>query len=269
MATFDKILFPTDGSEFSAGAERVAFALGREGTEITTMTVVLGIDGEEGPNQQKAEAAATDILNGVEERSGGVARNRVIRFGADPYKEIVAEAEQSKVDAIVLGRRGKRGLAKLMLGDATRNVIGHAGCSVVVVPKACDMWSKRVLVATDGSRSSEAAVAAAARIAKAGNLPVTVVSVRVPHHSAQRQNEADRIVDQVLKAFQADGIKADGVVESGTTEKVITEAATTRGADLIIMGTHGRTGLGRMILGSNSARVIGQATCPVMVVKGG
>lgn len=270
---FERILFPTDGSEFSAGAERVALALVRQsGARLTVMTAVIGgaeLDGMAGADTAKAEEAAEEILNGVEARSGGLECHRVIRFGGDPYKEIVAEAQHSNVDAIVLGRRGKRGLARLMLGDATAKVIGDAPCSVIVVPKACDIWGKRLLVATDGSRSSDAAAAAAARICKAAGLPATVVSVRVPHHSAARQNEADRIVDRVLKAYEAEGIKADGVVESGPTEKVIAEAAAAKGADLIVMGTHGRTGLGRLIMGSNSERVIGQATCPVMVVKGG
>lgn len=270
-----RILLATDGSEYSAGAEKVAIAMCvKGGAQLTVMTAVLGmsdLDGTvAGDVQAEAEARATELVDRVqgEAMKQGVECTKVLRFGDDPYEEIVAEAEHSNADIIVVGRRGKRGLARLMLGDATAKVIGNARCSVMVVPKAAGMWSNHVLLATDGSRSSDAAAILASRIAHCCGTPVTALSVEVPTHSPQRQAEAWPVVKRVVELLAQDGFKADAVVERGEPHHVILDVARARKADLIVMGSHGRTGLGRLLLGSNSERVIGQSTCPVLVVKG-
>lgn len=274
LGRFERLLVATDGSDFSAGAERIAIAMAAKGgVKLTVMTAVIAspdLDGLGTDGLGKMEAVAAANLERVETAAAqaGVACTKVIRYGDDPYAEIVTEADESNADLIICGRRGKRGLARLMLGDATVKVIGNAHCSVMVVPKAADMWKNRILLATDGSRSGDAAAVAAAKIGHCCNNPVTVLSVRVPGHTATRQAEAGQIVDRIVGHLQAQGIEADGFVGEGATHEVIAQAAQDRGCDLIIMGSHGRTGLGRLLLGSNSERVIGQAACPVMVVKG-
>ncbi len=272
---FERILLATDGSDYSDGAQRVAIAMCAEGgARLTVMTAVLSSPelSEIGPSQMaQMEAEAAEHLDAVaaEATRQGVDCDKVIRYGDDPYREIVAEAEESNVDLIVVGRRGKRGLARLMLGDATVKVIGDASCSVLVVPRTGEMWKRRILLCTDGSRSSDAAATAAARISECCGSPLTVLSVEVPAHSEERQAEAAAIVDRVLSFYREAGLEADGLVRRGTAHDVIAEVAGELGADLIIMGSHGRTGWGRLLLGSNSERVIGNATCPVLVVKGG
>ncbi|CAA7622461.1 universal stress protein [Magnetospirillum sp. UT-4] len=274
IGRFDRILLATDGSEFSAGAERVAIAMCAKGkAALTAMTSVMGRSDPDGigtDHLERAEAAATAVLETVDAAAtaAGITCSKVLRFGDDPYMEILAEAEDSNIDAIVVGRRGKRGLARLMLGDATAKVIGGAKCSVMVVPKAAEMWSRRVLLATDGSRSSDAAAIAAAAIAKCCGTPVTVMSVQVPHHTRDRQDEAGPIIDRVVSLLRQDGVDADGMVAQGLPHEAIAAAAAATGADLIVMGSHGRTGLGRLLLGSNSQKVIGEAACPVLVAKG-
>lgn len=274
IGRFERILFATDGSEFSEGAQRVAIAMAsKAGVPLRVMTAVIAspeFDGLGGDGLDRMEADAAERLDKVEAAATavGVTCVKVVRYGDDPYQEIVRESDEANVDLIVCGRRGKRGLARLMLGDATVKVIGNAKCSVMVVPKAAEMWHNRVLLATDGSRSGDAAAVAASRISQCCAAPVTVVSVRVPGHSAERQAEADAIVERVVRLLKDQGVEADGLVGSGSAPDVIANAARDRGADLIVMGSHGRTGLGRLLLGSNSERVIGQASCPVMVVKG-
>jgi len=271
---FERLMVASDGSEFSAGAERVAIAMSvKGGAHLTIMSAVISspeLD-DMGPDvAARAEEEATRNLDRIE--AAALARNvactKVLRYGDDPYREILAESEDSRIDAVVIGRRGKRGLARLMLGDATAKVIGNARCSVMVVPKAADMWSRRVLLATDGSRSSDAAALAAARIARCCGTPITVLSVEVPQHSAERQAEARQVVDRVIAFYKAEGVEAEGLVGRGLPHEVIAQTMRERGCDLVVMGSHGRTGLGRLLLGSNSERVIGQAECPVLVVRG-
>lgn len=272
---FSRILLASDGSEFSAGAERVAIAMCEIGkAELVCVTSVItspeldthGVG--EATAIKEAEATANlDRIASLAEAKG-VACTKVIRYGEDPYKDILAEAEHAKADLIVIGRRGRRGLARLMLGDATRKVIGAAKCSVLVVPKACDIWKTHLLLATDGSASSQAAVGATAMIAHCCSTPVTVLSAEVPSHSAARRAEARPIVQRTVKSLGDAGIAAKAMIESGEAHHVILDAARSLKADLIVMGSYGRTGLGRILLGSNSEKVIGKTECPVLVVKG-
>ena len=268
---FQKILLATDGSNYSAGAQRVAIAMAaKAGAKLLAMTVLPdpsdGIAPDlDGDKRQKAEAILETVRQAA--KAAGVPCEANARYGHDPYEAIVKEAKDTAADVVVMGRRGRRGLARVMLGDATAKVMGYAPCSTLVVPEASDMWGS-VLVATDGSRSSDEACVAAARIAHCCDSPVAVVSAMVPSHSDTRQAEARQIVDRVVAALKKDGIAVEGIVERGIAEEVILEAAKRRRAGLIVLGSHGRTGLGRILFGSKAERVINLATCPVLVVKG-
>lgn len=271
----ETVLLATDGSEYSAGAEEVAVALtaGGRGT-LSVMTAVIvdpDLSGAAAADvQSRAKAEAGSNLHRVVEsaQAQGCACTRLVRFGSDPYEVIVDTSDEIGADVIVVGRRGRRGLARLMLGEATIKVIGNAKCAVFVVPKDATVWKTRVLIASDGSASGDAAAKAAAELALRDSLPVTVVSAEVPSHSAERRAEAHVIVDRLVKQLRAEGVDADGVVAPGTAPEVIAAVAKDKGADLIVMGNQGRGGLGRLLLGSNSERVLQLTTCPVLVVKG-
>ena len=129
---------------------------------------------------------------------------------------------------------------------------------------------KKILLATDGSSYSEIAAQMAARMAGLCRLPVTVVSVTVPTHSEERRSEAAKAVERVRASLVADGIDAQAItVPAPRPEIGIVTSAAACGADLIIVGSHGRSGLlQKVLIGSVSERVLGDATCPVMVVKG-
>ncbi len=269
VGRFDKILLATDGSDYSAGATRVAVAMAaKAGATLFAVTVLPDPDGVAPELIEEKRKDAEAIMDAV--RKAAAAANvpckANTRYGRDPYEVIVKEIKDSQADVAVLGRRGRRGLARFVLGDATAKVIGHAPCSVLVVPEKSDMWGP-VLVATDGSRSSDAACVAAARIAHCCGASLAVLSVMVPSHSEARQAEAKQIVERVVAALKKDDIPAEGLVERGIAEEAILEAAKRRRIGLIVLGSHGRTGLGRILFGSKAERVIEHAPCPVMIVK--
>ncbi|TAN61437.1 MAG: universal stress protein [Magnetospirillum sp.] len=271
---FKTILVCTDGSEFSDGAVRIAIAMAKKAeARLLAVSVVITnyVYEEVAPAAaMEAEEKVYAILEEVVARAAadGVACQPLVRRAIDPFEAIVAAAEDENADVIVAGRRGKRGLARFMLGDATAKIIGNAKCSVLVVPKAAQMWQNRLLLATDGSRSSDAAAVAGIRIAFCCHIPATVLSVEVPKHSPERQAEAARIVERAVAAYTAEGVEVEGVVARGMPTEVVVETAGKSGADIIVMGSHGRTGLGRLLVGSNSLGVIGKVNCPVLVVKG-
>ena len=267
------ILLPTDGSEYSAGAERVAIAMAaKAGSKLEALRIVLqGTDlGHLAPEADKklAEEALAQ-LESVKERAvaAGVDCTLSVRTGSDPYTVIVDASRDTQTDMIVMGRRGRRGLARLMLGEATAKVMGYAPCAVMVVPEASEMWG-RVLVSTDGSRSSDAAVVMASRIAKCCDVAVDVLSVKVPSHSERRQAETDSIVERAVAYLRSEGVEATPIVEGGVADDVILAVSEARGDNLIILGSHGRTGIGRVLFGSKAERVINGSKCPVLVAKG-
>lgn len=274
LGRFEKFLLATDGSEFSAGALRLALAMARQcNAQLTAMTIVLSNPEYDALAPQlaiEAETRAHDIIEGAKQAATAarVEMDAIVRHGLEPAQEIVAQAEAMNADVIIMGRRGRRGLMRMMVGDATSRVCGQAHCSVLVVPKAAQMWQQGILLATDGSRYSDAAAEVAGKLAQLCGLPITVLSVIITSHSGARRDEAAQVVERVKQAYVQAGISAEAVLaEARRPEEAIVETAKASGADLIVVGSHGRTGLEKVLLGSVSERVIGQAEYPVLVVK--
>ena len=135
----------------------------------------------------------------------------------------------------------------------------------------------RIIAATDGSRYSKAAVDEAIKIAKASKGNLIIVSAvdineefesEAPELTERFERQFKAMVERITKQAKAKGVKAEGIVKIGEPYNVIISAAKAKKADLIVMGSHGRRGLSRLLMGSVTERVIGHATCPVLVVKG-
>lgn len=269
----ERILLASDGSSFTAGARRLGIALAKaDKAKLFAMTMVY--ENAEyaalAPESvEKAEQEAWWHLKSICTRAeeAAVECEQVLCNGEEPHAEIVEQAKDLKADLIVVGQQGRRGLARLMVGDATAKVIGEAPCPVMVVPKDGEMWEKHIVVGVDGSRHSENATLAAGNLAKRFNLPVSIVSAMVPSHSPKRHQEGKDAVDKAVTALKEGGIEADGIVADGEADQVMLQTAEDKKADLIVVGSYGRTGLGRVLLGSNTERIIGNTHYPVLVVR--
>jgi nucleotide-binding universal stress UspA family protein/uncharacterized membrane protein YfcA len=265
------ILLATDGSEYSEGAIRVAAALARRNDARLFIASIAVYNPEYASTVPGLEQVALDQAGrnvaGAVQAAAGIEHDVVIAEAEDPYRGIVDAANEDRADLIVMGRRGKRGLARAMVGDATARVIGHAPCNVLVAPRGAAEWHKCILVATDGSRHGDAAARLAGHLALEWQLPLTVVSAVLPSHNEQRRREAVTAIDRVKAGLAALPVTVTGVVAEGRPEQVILDQAGKAGADLIVIGTHGRTGLDRLLMGSVAERVIGFAACPVLAVK--
>lgn len=274
IGRFEKILLATDGSEFSAGATRAAIQLARAcAGKLTVMSMVLGNPEYDTPAPKlvaKALAEARVTLEQVklEAQAAGIECTTQLRQGEDPHQEIVAASEELQADIVVMGRRGRRGLARLMVGDATAKVVGKAHCSVLVVPRDANLGTTRILLASDGSRYADAAAVSASGLARNLGLPISVISVKVPSHSDSRRAEAETIVSRVVDFLGREGITVDGRTAEGEVADAVAAAARVTGADIIVISSYGRTGWGRALLGSNGERIIGKAECAVLVAKG-
>jgi nucleotide-binding universal stress UspA family protein len=273
VARLHGLLLATDRSEFSVGAERIAIALAQKcGAKLAAMTMVISNAELEALAPQRMleeESVARAYLDGLATRAGAAAVpcETLICRGQEPHREILAAAASMSPGMIVMGRRGRRGLARLMVGDATARVVGSAPCPVLVVPRAAQMWRSRIVLATDGSRFSDIATALAAEIAVRCSLPVTVVSVVRESFNEARAKQADEAIARARAELAAAGAIADAEVTRGQSDERIVAVAAERGADLIVLGSHGRTGWQRVLLGSVAERVIGAAACAVLVAR--
>jgi len=269
------ILFATDGSEFSSGAQRVAIDLAKRcGADLTAMTIVLSTQDLEGVGthglREQLEGEAQAILDGVvaDAAAAGIPCATQLVYGEQPHQEIITTAQELEPDLIVLGRRGKRGLARFMVGHATAQAAGLAPCPVLMVPRAGELWQRRILLASAAAAAAAGAETLAIDLAQLCQLPLTLVSVTSPSHNAERKAVAQTTLDRLLARVRAAGLEGEAVLAEGRPEEVVVATAANRGADLIVVGSHGRTGLKRLLLGSVSERIMGLAQGPVLIMPG-
>ncbi|MEO5346919.1 MAG: universal stress protein [Magnetococcus sp. YQC-9] len=273
---FTQILLATECSEFSRGAEELAMSIARLFSGCVTAMHMLPSNPEMESmalahlqNQEVTAARLTSELKKWFEDQG-VACTIDIRRGVHPHREILDAAHGCHADVVIMGRRGRRGLARWMVGDATSRVVAEAPCKVLVVPRGATLWRNRILLATDGSRFSEQAGVVAAILAEQGKLPLRVISVVENKGSEKRMQVASEAVERVIEHARGLGIEVSGeVIEGHPPADTIANEAARCGADLVVGGSHGRSGIERVFLGSVMERLIGKVACPVLAVKGG
>ena len=269
-ARLEKLLLPTDGSKFSEGSIREAISLAKNcSSKIFVLSVV-----EMNP---EFEALAPEIIEKMEKETRqhlesvksralkeGVDCEIIVHEGEEPYQYIVAEAAKRKVEMIIMGRRGRTGLKRLMMGSVTARVIGHSPCKVLVIPETAKVSYRNILIATDGSKYSDAAALEAISIAKRCGSDLIALSIATKDKDLP---SAKKSVEKISQIAEKEGLKSKTMTPRGTPYNVIVETAEKKNADVIVVGSHGRTGLERLLMGSVTERVIGQANCAVLVVK--
>ncbi|MBI5074749.1 MAG: universal stress protein [Nitrospirae bacterium] len=284
------IVICTDGSEYSEGAVREGIGLAKKNNARVTALSVIDFNAE-------FDALAPDLLEKMEEQAAGHVRavkalaekeglvsNAFVVRSENAYLAIAEEAAKLKADMIIMGRRGKTGLKRLLVGSVAKRTIGHAHCNVLVIPRNAVLTCKNILVATDGSKFSEAAATEAVGMAK--NCRAELIVVTAVHAeslapldvvSSQMQKDliagvemaaADKSITFVRELAEKEQVKISALTYAGSPADVIIHTAQEKKADLIVVGSHGRTGIDRLLLGSVAERVIGTADCATLVVKG-
>jgi nucleotide-binding universal stress UspA family protein len=143
---------------------------------------------------------------------------------------------------------------------------------------------RRILHASDFSRASGAAFRRATELARANRAQLTILHVYTPvvplmgegyalpqvydRMLADIRADAQRHLDRLVAKARKAGARAKGLLLEGVPHDRIVRAARSTRADLIVVGTHGRTALGRFFLGSVATRVLALAPCPVLTVRG-
>jgi nucleotide-binding universal stress UspA family protein len=143
---------------------------------------------------------------------------------------------------------------------------------------------RRILFASDFSKASAKAFATAIALAKATHADMTILHVLVPFTpivpeqyirgatldqlTADLRRWGQQQLDKLTAKAKNGGIRAGSLTMTGDPAQQIVRAARAKRADLIVLGTHGRTGLNRFFVGSVAQRVIASASCPVVTVRG-
>lgn len=278
-AKMEKLLVATDGSVFSESAVREAINLAKTCSSklIAVSIVKTNPEFEDLVPQvfEKAEKEMREHLESTKSRASkeGIDCEIVVHQSEEPFQDIVNDAAKNQVDMIIIGTHGRTGLMRLMMGSVTAKVIGHAPCNVLVVPLHAKVECKNILIATDGSRYSDRAASEAIGIAKRCGGSLIVISVALSDKEIILPEDDEEMilakdnVKKIVELAEKEGVKTEGLTVKGKPYEAIVETSKQKGADLIVMGSHGRTGLDRLLMGSVTERVIGHSESAVLVVK--
>ncbi len=283
MGKYRKILVAVDSSESSRNALHQAFKLANEEKCWITVTSVvppyegeieiLGVKDIRAALRKPCEDALAEVQNIA--RTERMLVKTVCEEG-EVYERIVDLADAENCDVIVMGRRGLRRIERTLIGSVTARVIGHTQRDVLVVPNGTAVGWKTIVLATDGSKYSSAAAERAIAFAKAYGGALKVLSVvdvptefyaEAPKAVEDLVRKAKGFVADVKKQAEAAGVPAETFVGEAEAYQAVNNLAQEQKADMIVLGSHGRTGLRRLLMGSVTEAVIGHASCPVLVVK--
>jgi nucleotide-binding universal stress UspA family protein len=234
---------------------------------------------------EQAQQAARGILDEwVAQTSAaapGVTVSGVLDVG-EAAVEIVEDAEERGAELIVLGRHGRHPLGEAVLGTTTERVLRRGRTPVLMVASEGAAPYRRPLVGVDLEGTSAGAVAALARLLPnetRGALAVHVLSAEEvaqlrlyrmaePEIAAWRRSREDsarRKLESALDAIGDSELDFELELVEGDPRSSLLEAATRAQADLIVMGTHGRTGFRHLLFGSVAESVIRGASIDVLI----
>lgn len=291
MLSIRRVLFPTDFSDGALRAFPQAVYLANwhdaelhivhvtvpSGGPNKTLPVSQGTLGQwlktSGVERKKSSWADLDRLTIVQKR---------IESGV-PAEQLVGYVDDEDIDLVVMGTHGRRGLRRTMLGSVTEEVVRKASCPVLTVrteaAEAPGRTVRRILVPIDFSAASETAVQYANEIAQTYGAELHLLHVveevvyPAPYGVEPARLPTQEIVSRVEKTLgdmAREGIGYEHVQISATVgyaPSTILDYVEENDVDLIVIATHGRTGLDRMLLGSVAERVIRRSSAPVFVVK--
>ena len=204
---------------------------------------------------------------------------------------IVELCDQWKPDLLAVGSHGRKGFKKLLLGSVSNSLLLSAPCPVLLIKNkslVTDEKHKTVLISVDNSEYSKETVEAVLNTDFADDIKFHVLSVvenindvycldyacanyiqQLGELRKEIEREATELVDQ-LKDKLGDRFGAErvsGGIINGHVPEAILEEAKTRSAGLIVLGSHGKNFVERMIIGSVSYSIAVQSECSVLVVK--
>lgn len=298
MLTIKRVLFPTDRSDGSKRAfPQAAFLADWHDATLH----VVNVTGRHQHNYREMKehfpipadtlAGWLRTAAGPDDDSDGPGRDALPPIeqtqieSATPAEALITYMEEAPIDLVVMGTHGRRGVDRMLFGSVTEEVVRRGPCPVLTIRHDAEVAPKqavrRVLVPVDFSDASREAVQYAKEIALTYGAEIDLLHVvEEPLYASTYGLDpvhfpTDEVVDRVetqLGNLARDAIGYEHVmVEAavGHPPTQIIDYVDSNEIDLVVIATHGRTGLDRMLIGSVAERVLRQSPTPVFVVKPG
>lgn len=295
MGLNEVVLVATDLSDSADEAIRAGHELAGAGNKLVVCHVVHEIL-RASPLFPQAVQADMEAVIHAESRAAAAVEDRVKALTGRATKDFEIRIESGPADSallrvaeavhatlIVTASRGLSGIARLLLGSVAERVVRYAHCPVFIA--RTHQKPKKILVATDLSELSLPAVTLAAEVAKKNSaelvvlysldvMPSPAMGLTVPFGGVPLIPPPELIMQMRTAANEAlagiierQGIKAEGRVVEGDAASMILRTADQIGADLVVVATHGRTGLLRMAIGSVAEKVVRGARSSVLIAR--
>lgn len=278
------ILVPTDFSSNASAALDWAIAIARiHGARIRIVHALDTVALPAAPLGVQEEVSRNLALLEETVQRRGVEVSAEFRDGR-PWAVVPEVAAACGADLIVMGARGRTAYGRLLLGSTADRVLRASAAPVLTVHSADTAGTelRTVLVATDFSEEAAVATSAAVRLLQPqpGRRRIILLHAWQPLVQYEivaagltagaveaTEKQAQRILESLAAPLRSTNLEVETVVRQGYPAAVIEREAEAAGADLVALGTHGRSGLKRLMLGSIAERVLHHAPCPVLTVR--
>ena len=293
---WQKILVPLDGSELAerplSAALMIAEAVTGQIVLLTAVTSEQMIEEimEPGPELrrrliQAGEAEAQSYLKSVRNRLMPTPAALKTELASGPAAQAILDYAQSEdIDLIFMSSHGRSGVSRWAYGSVADKVLHHASCAVAIIraqAEVAPLASKRILVPLDGSETAETALTPALNLAQAigGELLLlrvidlpSIPDIRQLTGSsreqiiADEQHRADNYLQSVKQSFSQTQRPITTHVAVGPAAEAIIEYADQQSVGLVLISSHGRSGIGRWVFGSVTEKVLQAINCASLVI---
>jgi len=294
---FKNILVPLDGSFVGETALPYARAVAqRTGASLTLVRAARlhAVIGDGGSEYQRVIGDAEAYLTAQADAlaASGFMVQTGVPFGGSPATWITEEVVIRHADLIVMATHDRTGPNRWLHGSVAEAVVSHSGVPVLLIRATdgvppiehFDVPRPELIVPLDGSSRAESALPLARGLAYAlgghlvlvGVIPIPgqlvaeqggAIGTYIGSDHARLEHEAKEYLDGLVSRLEAGGLSAEALLRQGKPAAQISEAARQRGAAVVVMATHGRTGLVRALLGSVAGEVLHLGTSPVMLIR--
>lgn len=207
-----------------------------------------------------------------------------------PAEAIVQYAEENAIDLVVMSSHGRTGSSRWVYGSVAEKVMHHAPCATAIIRAHVEVTmfqNRKMLVPLDGSELAERALEPALALARAVGSNVQllrVVNAREPMPESmtpageqveaalneadlEERSEAETYLQRVFSSHENQHLFFDVQTTDGDVADTIVTYADANHIDLIVMSSHGRSGLGRWLHGSVAEKVLRGANCATLIVR--
>lgn len=293
MQLLNRILFATDFSEGAGRAQVSAFFLASACRAQLEFLHVFEYQPGAFPDYVISDQVIDEIRAGISRQLDELV-SRAVEHGLTASarqcvgiasEQIIDTASELEADLIIVGTHGRTGLDHILLGSTAERVVKGASCPVLTVrvgrpPEAAEpIHIRRILAPIDFSDCSLDALEYTVQVAKQFAATVTLLHVMEwrtiglnfsPADLAEGQKVREQVqcrIAELTDLFRSQGIEATYAIRGIDPVDTILDYAVDQREDLIIMGTHGRRGVSRLLVGSIAEAVLRRAPGPVLTVK--